>query len=441
MYIDTIIAKRDGKELTKEQIDEFVKGIVSLDVPDVHIAAFTMAVYFQKLNHIETAHLTNAMAYTGKTVAWDENDLGGPVLEKHSSGGIGDKVSILLAPMIAACGGFIPMVSGRGLGHTGGTLDKLDAIPNYSIQPKLTTLENTIKQVGCAIVGSSEDIAPGDRRMYGIRDITATTEPIELITASILSKKVALGAKRLIMDIKIGSGAFMQTKELGLELASAMNNVAKEIGLDFISYLTDMNTPLGNNAGNALEITEVCAILTKEIEGESRLLELTLTLVAEMLIKGNLVNDFNEGYAKAKQSINDGSAAEKLNQMVAYLGGPNNFIENYQEHLPFAKFKMDLFANEEGYVESIDVTKLGYSVVDLGAGRRNLDDKLDYSVGLENMAGVGDQVGSNANGKAIATIHAKSKADANKAAQEILDAYKITSEKTNHLDVIVEKIV
>ena len=425
MITATIQAKRDGKVVNAAALKELVAGLVTGEIADSQAAAFAMAVCIRGMNVSETATLTKEMAQSGEQISWDEQSLGGPVLDKHSSGGVGDKVSILLAPIVAACGGYVPMISGRSLGHTGGTLDKLSAIPGYQIDPSSEVFRATVKQVGCAIIGATKGLAPADKRLYAIRDITATVSSVPLITASILSKKLAAGVRRLVIDIKIGTGAFMKQLEDGRELAKMLVQVAGEAGMELEALLTDMNEPLGRNVGNALEVREVAEILTDHTSGDPRLIDLTVELAARMLVMGGIVTDKDAGRQRAAASITNGSAAQIFNAMIAALGGAPNFLENYDRLLPQAAYREVVRAEHHGWVAAINVQALGEAVMTLVSGQSDDSTKLDLGVGLADLAGRGVEVGPQAEDRPLAEVHARDATTAAALAQTVRQAYRI----------------
>lgn len=407
---EIIRKKRDGGTLADAEIAAFVAGLTDGSVGDGQAAAFAMAVLFRGLDGAERVALTRAMTRSGTVLDWTSERLPGPVLDKHSTGGVGDKVSLVLAPVIAACGGFVPMVSGRGLGHTGGTLDKMDAIPGYVSQPDLARLRAVVRQAGCAVVGATGDIAPADRRLYAIRDVTATVESLDLIVASILSKKLAAGLQGLVMDVKTGSGAFMPERERADALARAIVSVAEGAGLPTVALLTDMDQVLGTTAGNAVELREAIDMLRGE-RGESRLRAVTWELCAEMLLLGGLAATLPEARSRVEDALAGGAAAERFARMVALLGGPADLLERPERHLPAAPVTVEVHAAEDGYVSGQDVRGLGLSVVALGGGRTRPGDGVDHRVGLTDVAAIGTQVGPG--GTPLCRLHA---ADAETAA-------------------------
>ena len=390
---ELIIKRRDRNALTRDEIKQFVNGIVAGSVGEGQIAAFCMTVCLNKMTKDERVALTLAMAHSGITLDWSGENLNGPVLDKHSTGGVGDKVSLMLAPIIAACGGYVPMLSGRGLGHTGGTLDKMDAIPGYISQPDLATIKRVVKNSGCAIIGATKDLAPADRTMYAIRDVTGTVESLDLITASILSKKMAAGLSGLVMDVKFGSGAFMEKYQDAQALAESIFDVANGGGLPCTTLLTDMDQALGRTAGNTVEVIEAIEFLRNE-NIDPRLYDVTMDLCAELLVLGKLAADAAEGRKKSEAVLKNGKAAEIFEKMVADLGGPSNIINDYKSILKTATLEQPVYATEPGVVQSINVRKLGYAVIELDGGRRLVTDKIDHSTGLIKISGIGEKVDS-----------------------------------------------
>lgn len=419
MLIKEIIRKkRDGGELTAAEINFLIAGLSDGSVGREQVAAFTMATYFKSMTVAETSALTLAMLNSGTILDWKSHDLGGPVLDKHSTGGVGDKVSLMLAPMIAACGGFVPMISGRGLDHTGGTLDKMESIPGYHATPGLEELTRVVKSVGCAVIGQTAELAPADRLMYSVRDVTATVESIPLITASILSKKLSAGLDALVMDIKVGPGAFMETEAEAEELARSIIHTARESGMPTHAVITSMDEVLGQAAGNALEVLESVHYLTGKYR-DPRLHEVVLSVTSEMLVLSGLSTDREEARGKLQAVLDNGRAAEVFDQMVAGLGGPVDFIENVDKHLEHAPVVKPVFATKAGYVRHIDVRQLGNVIVSLGGGRSYSKQKLDMAVGLTEIVGVGEQVDLQ---KPLAMIHARTEEDAESVIEQMQEA-------------------
>jgi thymidine phosphorylase len=411
---------RDGQRLSDEEIAWLVQGITDRSLSDGQVAAWAMAVFFNDLSEPERVALTGAMTRSGAVLEWD---LGRPVLDKHSTGGVGDKVSLILAPVLAACGAAVPMISGRGLGHTGGTLDKLDSIPGYDTAPDLDRFRTVVEQAGCAIVGQTAELAPADRRLYALRDATATVESIPLIVASILSKKLAAGLDALIMDVKSGSGAFMAERERARALARAIVGVAEGNGLRCRALLTDMDQVLGRTAGNALEVAESLAALTDPDQAEPRLTEVTLALCGEGLALAGLAADGAEGRQMAEQALSSGAAAERFAAMAAALGGPPDLLEQPDRHLPAAPHTTPVHPRAEGHVHAVDVREVGVAVLELGGGRRREDEAIDYAVGLTEVAGLGEDVGPG--GRPLAVVHARDQSAADRAAERLRAAFEV----------------
>jgi thymidine phosphorylase len=420
LIAELIRRKRDGGELTADEIEFLVTGITDGSVSDAQVGALAMAILLQGMTADERIALTGAKTRSGDVLDWSDADLPGPALDKHSTGGVGDKVSLLLAPIVAACGGAVPMISGRGLGHTGGTLDKLESIPGYDTAPDPAAFRRAVQRAGCAIVGQTAELAPADRRLYAIRDATGTVESIHLIVASILSKKLAAGLHALVMDVKVGSGAFMPTMEGARELAEAIVEVAQGNGLPTSALLTDMDRVLGRTAGNAVEVRESLAGLTGEAL-DDRLREVTLALSAELLVLGGVEGDLQAARAAAERALDSGAAAERFAAMAVELGGPADLLEAPDRHLRRAAVTIETEAAEAGTVESVDVRAVGLAVVALGGGRVRESDPVDHSVGLTEVAAPGERVGPGE--RPLAVVHAADEDAAERAAQAVRDAY------------------
>lgn len=418
---EIIRAKRDGQELPDAAIEWFVRGLTDGSIGDDQVAAFAMAVFFRGMSTAERVALTLSMAKSGSTLAWDRSEIPGPVLDKHSTGGVGDKVSLVLAPLVAACGGAVPMIAGRGLGHTGGTVDKFESIPGYNTQPDELLLRRTVREVGCAVVGQTTDLAPADRRLYAIRDVTATVESIALIAASILSKKLAAGLDALAMDVKFGSGAFMTDPDDAVELATSIVDVAEGAGVRTTALLTDMNQVLGRTAGNALEVRESIDWLTGAFL-DPRLDEVVFALGAEMLVSGGLADDASAARSMLVHARDTGRACERFAQMVAALGGPADLVERPEVHLAAAPVVLPVVAVRAGTVQSIDVHAVGMAIVALGGGRRRASDPVDPAVGLSAVRGIGETVDAST---PIALVHARSDDDARAAVEAVRGAVTI----------------
>src|SRR3984885_2548138 len=420
LVAELIRRKRDGLELSADEITELVNGIADGTVTDAQVGALAMAIVWRGMNAGERVALTAAMTRSGDVLEWSSVGLPGPILDKHSTGGVGDKVSLLLAPIMAACGAFVPMISGRGLGHTGGTLDKLESIPGYDVVLEPDRLRAAVARVGCAIVGQTARLAPADRRLYAIRDATGTVESIPLIVGSILSKKLAAGLNALVMDVKFGSGAMMPELARARELAQAIVEVAVGNGLPTVALLTDMNQVLGRTAGNAVEVRESIDHLTGAAHDE-RLLEVTLALSGELLVLGGLDDDVASARAAAAGALESGRAAERFAAMVVELGGPSDLIEAPSRHLAGAAVVKAVEPASPGVVSTIDVRAVGIAIVNLGGGRAREDDLVDHSVGLTEVAALGERV--EPGGRPLALVHARDDDSARRAADAVRAAF------------------
>ncbi|QCO57932.1 thymidine phosphorylase (plasmid) [Pseudorhodobacter turbinis] len=396
----------------------FAKGLASGAVSDAQAGAFAMAVCIKGLGEGARVALTRAMQQSGMQLQWD---LPGPVLDKHSTGGVGDCVSLLLAPALAACGAYVPMISGRGLGHTGGTLDKLESIPGLRCDLGAGALRAQLDQVRCAIVAASPEIAPADRRLYAIRDVTATVDSIDLITASILSKKLAAGLEGLVLDVKCGSGAFMKTQEEAQALARALVSTAQGAGLMTTALITDMSQPLAAAAGNALEVIEVMETLTGN-SVNAALWDLVTALGGEALALGGLAADAQDGAARIEGALQRGTAAEYFGRMIVAQGGPADFIDRWPDRLPAAPVLVEFASPASGFVTEISTEAVGRTVVQLGGGRLRDGDKINPSVGLSHIAGLGEAVEA---GQPLAMIHAATVTDADAAIARLSRAYTV----------------
>ncbi len=430
---ELIRLKRDGHALPPDAIEAFIAGLTANRVTEGQAAAFAMAVFFRGLSLPERVALTRAMMRSGTVLTWD---LPGPVVDKHSTGGVGDTVSLPLAPMVAACGGFVPMIAGRGLGHTGGTLDKLDSIPGYVSQPEVDLFRRVTREVGCAVIGQTPDLAPADRRLYAIRDVTGTVESLDLITASILAKKLAAGLQGLVMDVKAGSGAFMASTEEAQGLAESLVTVANGAGLPTRALLTDMDQPLASVAGNAGEVLYAIDYLTGR-RREPRFHAITLALGAEMLVLGGLSPDTADATARLEEALASGRAAETFSRMVAALGGPADLVAHPERHLPVAPVIRPVVPPRAGRVAAIATRAIGVAVIGLGGGRTRPEDRIDHAVGLTDLAPVGAEVGPD---RPLAMVQARSEAEAERAAADIVAAYRIGPEAVAEREVILGRI-
>jgi thymidine phosphorylase len=431
---EIIRKKRDRRPLDSSEIAEFVRGVVSGAVSEGQAAALAMAIFFNGMSRDEAVALTLAMRDSGEVLDW--SDLQGPVTDKHSTGGVGDNVSLMLAPIVAACGAYVPMISGRGLGHTGGTLDKMDSIPGYTTQPDIKLFRKTVLSAGCAIIGQTSDLAPADKRLYAIRDVTATVESVPLITASILSKKLAAGLQSLVLDVKLGNGAFMAKSRDATALATSLVEVANGAGLKTSALITGMNEPLASAAGNAVEVENAVDFLTGRYR-DGRLEEVTLALTAEMLQAAGIARSNREGMDRAARALQGGKAAEVFGRMVAELGGPADFVEKCRHYLPKAKVERAVSAQKSGYVAGVATREIGLAVVTLGGGRTRPEDSINHSVGITRLLPVGAEVKA---GEALALVHARSEADAEEAAAAIHSAYTLGETKPPMQKAVVRRI-
>ena len=423
--------KRDGKALTPEELRAIAAGIGDGGLSDAQVAAFAMAVFFQGLDTVELPAFTLGMRDSGTVLDW--SDIDQPVLDKHSTGGVGDKVSLILAPLVAACGGAVPMISGRGLGHTGGTLDKLETIPGYNATPDAALMGKVVRTVGCVIGGQTDDLAPADRKLYAIRDATGSVEAIPLIVSSILSKKLAAGLGGLVMDVKHGNGAFMRELDDARALARALVDVATAAGLPTVALLTDMDRVLGATAGNALEVRESIELLRDPSSADPRLVAVTLELTRALLDLGGLSD------ADPEAALASGAAAERFGAMVHALGGPNDMMENYEQHLDRAPVIREVFPEREGVVTAHDTRALGIAVMSLGGGRAVESDVIDPAVGLDAVAGPGTAVGPPAGGgRPLAVVHARDDASADAAVAAVRAAIAVGEAAPPEVPVVAE---
>jgi thymidine phosphorylase len=429
----SITAKlRHRQTPSRDELAWFAQGLADHTVSDAQAGAFAMAVCLNGLGDVGRVALTIAMRDSGSVMSWD---LDGPVLDKHSTGGVGDCVSLILAPALAACGAFVPMISGRGLGHTGGTLDKLESIPGISTLLSEERFRDVVSKAGCAIVGASNDIAPADKRLYSLRDVTSTVDSIDLITASILSKKLAGGLDGLVLDVKTGSGAFMKDIDGARTLAKALTKTANAAGCHTTAVISDMSQPLAPALGNALEVAEVMRVLTQSPKGP--LVDICAVLGGILLANAALANDVQSGAEMIVAAIRDGRAAERFAKMIAAMGGPVKFTENWARFLPEATVIREVSAEQSGYITAIDGEALGLAVVALGGGRKVEKDNIDPAVGFSDIIRLGAKVSK---GQPLAVVHAGRPDKADGAERTLRGAITIGSAKPKVPDLIRERI-
>ncbi len=428
-----IVRLRDGRALSTEELGWFAGGLASGAVSDAQAGAFAMAVLLNGLSDEGRVALTRAMRDTGRVLDWE---LPGPVLDKHSTGGIGDCISLMLAPALAACGAYVPMISGRGLGHTGGTLDKLESIPGFRTSLSEAALRTQIEAIRCAIVAAGPDLAPADKRLYGVRDVTGTVESIDLICASILSKKLAAGLEGLVLDVKCGSGAFMKTLEQAEALAVALVSTAQGAGCMTTALITDMSQPLGTAAGNALEVIEVMETLTG-VSVNTALWDLTCALGGEALALGGLAADAEDGAGRIAQALASGAAAEIFGGMVAAQGGPSDFVDRWPDRLPSAPVVREIPSLDDGYIVRVDGEALGHAVVHLGGGRLRDGDRVNPSVGLSDLIGLAEEIGA---GVPLGMVHAASEDAAQAAIRAVQAAYTVGTSAPDEPPIVLKRI-
>jgi thymidine phosphorylase len=436
MYLpqEIIRKKRNKQVLTTDEIQWFVRGIRDETVSEGQIGAFAMAVFFNGMTIEERIALTLAMRDSGRVLNWQ--DLDGPIVDKHSTGGVGDVVSLMLGPMVAACGGYVPMISGRGLGHTGGTLDKFESIPGYNPYPEPDRFRSIVKDIGVAIIGQTGDLAPADKRFYGIRDVTATVESIDLITASILSKKLAAGLDALVMDVKVGHGAFMPSYEASKALAESIVKVANGAGTQTTALLTDMNQVLARSAGNAVEVREAVKYLSGEYR-DAALHEVTMALCAEMLVSAKLADNRDQANDKLQAVLDNGKALEVFSKMVGALGGPNDFVENMESYLPHAPLILTLDAPQSGFVNALKTRDLGLAVVQLGGGRSRADQQIDHAVGLDKIVKPGEYVEK---GSPLMEVHVRNQAQFENVKESLGSAFSFSEQAPEAIKSVYETV-
>jgi pyrimidine-nucleoside phosphorylase len=430
--IDLIQAKRDGKHLGDDAIRFVIDAYTRGEVPDYQMSALLMAVYFQGMAPEELTAWTRAMLHSGTVLSWPEVER--TCVDKHSTGGVGDKISLPLAPAVVACGGAVPMVSGRGLGHTGGTLDKLESIPGFRVRLSLEETRRVMRELGCVLIGQTDEIAPADRKLYALRDATSTVESIPLIASSIMSKKLAEGVSGLVLDVKTGSGAFMRTRERAQELAATLVGIGNGMGTRTVAWITRMDRPLGRLVGNALEVVE--SIATLRGEGPEDITALTEVLGAEMLVLAGVAADVEDGRARIAASLRDGSALDVFRRMVAAQGGDPRSVDD-TTLLPTARDKVVFASTRAGWVEAIDTAELGRAGMVLGAGRATAEDAIDPAVGLEVLATTGDRVEV---GDPLVVLHVNDRRNLDWATRLLEGAYRIGQAQPAHVDLFLERV-
>jgi len=431
---EIIRTKRDGGSLSQEQIQHFVDGLVTLKFNDAQAGSMAMAIFQQGMDTREIIDFTMAMKNSGDVLSWPELD--GPVVDKHSTGGVGDKVSFMLAAIVAACGAYVPMISGRGLGHTGGTSDKLESIAGFNVQPSIAEFKRIVKDLGMAIISQTDNLAPADKRLYGIRDITATVESIPLITASILSKKLAAGLDSLVMDVKVGNGAMMSNIDDARALAQSIVNVANGAGVPTQAIITDMNQVLGATAGNALEMAETVKYLNGTLR-EPRLHAVVIALAKAMLLSAKVAENEEVALAKINTVLASGAAAELFGKMIHALGGPSDFIEDPWRSMERGAFIVDVIAPEHGYITAMQTRDIGMAVVGLKGGRTANGQQIDHSVGFDRILPIGTLVNR---GDVVTRVHARDETSALQASKQYLAALVINEEQSAEPPVIYQTI-
>jgi pyrimidine-nucleoside phosphorylase len=426
--VEIIRRKRAGSSLNQEEIEYLISGFTNKKIPDYQFSAFLMAVYLKGMDKQETSFLTKSMLYSGSVV--DLSEIKGRKIDKHSTGGVGDKTSLIIAPVCAAAGIYVPMISGRGLGHSGGTLDKLESIPGFRTDLDLNDYKRVLKECGAVLIGQTEEIAPADKLIYALRDVTATVESIPLITASIMSKKLSEGLDGLVLDVKTGSGAFMSEYTDALALAESLIDTSRAFGKEVIAFITDMNQPLGNYIGNWLEILEVLKILKGETEGN--LYTLSLTLSGAMIYLGGKASTIDEGFEISEKVIRSGQAYRKFLEIVKLQKGDTSLLEDPSSY-PSSTYKTKVLAGKEGYLNKIDTYEIGMAAVELGAGRKTKEDIIDMSAGIIFYPSLGDKVKTDT---VIAELHSENKTSLEIAEKKISSALEISSGKPEEIKLI-----
>lgn len=434
---DVIRKKRDGLNLSREEIDFFIGGVTSGRIADYQVSALLMAIYLNGMNEDEQQALTEAMLNSGNIL--DFSDIPKPKADKHSTGGVGDKTSIIIAPLVAACGVCVPMISGRGLGHTGGTLDKLESIPGYRVNLSASEFKQVLDQVGYAMAGQTAELAPADKRMYALRDATATVEAIPLIVASIISKKGAAGLDAMIIDVKVGNGAFMREESRARELAHALVSTGNSCGIKTRALLTDMNQPLGGAVGNSLEIEECVRLLRGEANEAARpVLDLSIELSAHMLLLANVDETIEAARKRLEEVLRSGKALECLRSNIEAQGGDPRVCDDPSGFLPLVSETVKVESPRSGFIIEIDTTEIGHAIAAIGGGRVRIEDTVDPTVGFTSELKLGDQVGA---GDVIGVVYSADPAAAEEAARRIQAAYQVGDEAPSEEQKLVKEVI
>lgn len=434
---DVIRRKRDGEELSREEITFFIEGVTRGTIADYQTSALLMAVYLNGMNDAEQETLTQAMLHSGNTL--DFSGIAKPKADKHSTGGVGDKTSLLIAPMVAACGVCVPMISGRGLGHTGGTLDKLESIPGYRVDLSAGEFERVLQTVGYAMSGQTAELAPADKKMYALRDATSTVEAIPLIVASIISKKGAAGLDAMVIDVKVGSGAFMRDEDRARALAHALVRTGNSCGIRTRALLTDMNQPLGRAVGNSVEVKECIELLRGQVdEGARPVLDLSLELSAHMLVLSHVDESLDDARARLQKMVDSGAAMECFRKNVEAQGGDPRVCDDPEKILPLVKESFKVESRRSGFVTKVNTTEVGHAIAAIGGGRVRIDDTIDPSVGFIAAARIGDEISSD---KLLGTVYCRNESKAREAAQRIQAAYEIADQPPAEIPQLMREVI
>jgi pyrimidine-nucleoside phosphorylase len=434
---DVIRKKRDGQQLSEAEIEFFIAGITHDEIADYQVSALLMAIYLNGMNEAEQQALTEAMLRSGITL--DFSSIAKPKADKHSTGGVGDKTSLIIAPLVAACGVCVPMISGRGLGHTGGTLDKLESIPGYRVNLSTKEFRDVLERVGFAMAGQTAELAPADKKMYALRDATSTVEAIPLIVASIISKKGAAGLDAMVIDVKVGSGAFMREEARARELAKALVKTGNSCGIRTRALLTDMNQPLGRAVGNSLEVKECIELLRGEAEPGARpVLDLSLELSAHMLVLARIDDSLEAAHERLQRVLDAGDALECFRQNVAAQGGEARVCDDPAAFLPLVSESIKVESPRSGFITEIETTEIGHAIAALGGGRVRIEDKIDPTVGFLGEKQIGDKV---ENGELLGTVYARDQAKARETVARIQAAYRVGDASDSRRPTLIKEVI